>query len=199
MKLYSYVASANAWKCEVALAQLGLRFERIEVPIFTADVDGVRRVPVLELDDGTRLPESNAILWHLARGTQLLPERAFGQSQVLAWLFFEQNEVEPVLGSARFWTLTGRSRGREDDLARRVAGARAALGKLEAHLRGHDCHDWLVDGAYSIADLSVYAYVHLAGDVGLELPPAVRAWCARVEQQPGWFAGPAPYTPDAMV
>lgn len=206
MKLYTHAPSANGWKVEVALAQLGIPCERLDVAIFRGESrtpaflrkNPSGRVPVLELDDGTCLPESNAILWHLARGTRLLPDEPVAQSRVLGWLFFEQNEIEPVIGSARFWRLTGRDRGREDETARRIEQGRRSLDALATHLASHH---WLVADRYTIADLALYAYVHLAGDVGLELGgwPAVAAWCRHVEDQPGWFAGPAPYGADARA
>jgi len=206
MKLYTYAASANGYKVELALAQLGIEHERVEVAIFRGESrtsgflrknpDG--RIPVLELDDGTTLPESNAILWYVARGTRLAPAGAVAEARALAWMFFEQNAVEPVIGSARFWRLTGRDRDRADEIGRRIEQGRGALRALDRHLAGRS---FLVDDRYTIADIAVYAYGHLAPDVGIALDdtPHVAAWCRRVEEQPGWFPGPAPYGADAMV
>lgn len=206
MKLYTHAPSANGWKVEVALAQLGIPCERIEIAIFRGESrtpaflgkNPSGRIPVLELDDGACLPESNAILWHLARGTALLPDDPVAQSRVLGWLCFEQNEIEPVIGSARFWRLTGRDRERRDETGRRIDQARRSLDVLERHLAPRA---WLVADRYTIADLAVHAYTHLAGDLDLDLArwPAVAAWCRRVADQPGWFAGPAPYGADALV
>jgi len=206
MKLYTHAPSANGWKVEVALAQLGVPFERIDVAIFRGGShtpEFLRKnpagsVPVLELDDGTCLPESNAILWHVTRGTWLQPEDAAAQARALGWLMFEQNQIEPVIGSARYWKLTGRDRGREDELRRRVEQGARALRALDGHLASRD---WLVGDRYSLADIAVYAYGHVAPDVGIDLAatPAVARWFARVEAQPGWFPGPAPYGADAMI
>jgi len=206
MKLYSYASSGNAYKVELALAQLGIPCDRIEVEIFRGEgqtPDYLRRnptgrVPMLELDDGTCIVESNAILWHLARGSRLVPAGALAQTQVLSWMFFEQNEVEPVLGSARFWKLTGRDRGREDELERRIAQGRRSLSVLETSLA---TRSFLVDDVYSIADIALYAYTHLAGDVGIDLAsyPAVSRWCASIEAQDRFFTGPGPYTAAALV
>jgi glutathione S-transferase len=203
MKLFSYGGSANAYKIELALAQLGVAYERVEVEIFRGEGqtpaflarNPAGRVPVLELDDGTAIAESNAILWHVARGTRLVPDAPLAQTRVLSWMFFEQNEIEPVLGSARYWRLTGRDRERGDETERRIAQARRSIGLLAGALADRP---FLVD-AYSIADIACYAYTHLAGDVGIELPPAVARWCERIAAQPGFFAGPGPYTAAAMV
>jgi glutathione S-transferase len=207
MKLHAYVGSANAYKIELALAQLGAPYQRVEVEIFRGEgrsADFLRknpagRVPVLELDDGTCIAESGAILWHVARGTRLLPDDALTQTRILSWLFFEQNEIEPVLGSARYWRLTGRDRERADETERRIAQAGRALALLDGALAASTGERPFLVGAYSIADIALYAYTHLAGDVGLRLPAQVAAWCARVEAQPGFIAGPGPYTDAAML
>jgi glutathione S-transferase len=131
MRLYTYAGSGNGYKIELLLALLGKRYDRVEVPIFEGasrtpeflKKNPAGRVPVLELDDGTCLPESNAILWHLARGSAFMPSDPLAQDRALAWLTFEQSEIEPVIGSARFWILTGRSRTRRDETERRVAWA----------------------------------------------------------------------------
>jgi glutathione S-transferase len=206
MRLFTYSGSANGYKIELALALLGRSCERIEVPIFagashTPDFlarSPSGRVPVLELDDGTALPESNAILWYLAQDTPLLPAGPALQARALAWMFFEQNEIEPVLGSARFWRLTGRDRDRGDELGRRIAQGRGSLAALDRHLTGKDA---LVGPAIGVADLAVYAYTHLAPDVGIDLAayPAVARWCSLIEALPRYVAGPAPYSSDAIV
>src|SRR5690349_3956347 len=111
MRLYTYVGSGNGYKIELLLGLLGKKYERVEVSIFdgesrTAEFlrkNPAGRIPVLELDDGTCLPESNAILWHLARDTRFMPKTTLEQDRMLAWLTFEQSEIEPVIGSARFW------------------------------------------------------------------------------------------------
>jgi len=202
MRLYTYSGSANGYKVELLLALLDRAHERIEVPIFdgaSRTPDFLRknpagRVPVLELDDGTCLPESNAILWHLARGTAFLPAALAAQDRVIAWLMFEQSEIEPVIGSARFWLLTGRDADRRDELERRLAWARGSLAILEGELAARP---FIVGAAPSIADLALYAYTHVAGDAGLTLGANVTAWCRRIEGLPGYIAGPGPY--DALA
>jgi glutathione S-transferase len=206
MRLFTNAGSGNGYKIELLLAQLALPYERIEVAIFQGAsrtpeflaMNPAGSIPVLALDDGTFLPESNAILWHLARGTPFLPDAAFAQSRVLAWLCFEQNQIEPVIGSARYWRMTGRDRDRLDETERRIAQGRRALAVLDGHLA---TRDFLVDDRYTIADVAMFAYAHLAPDVGVDLAdtPAVARWCARIAATPRFIAGPAAYSPDALA
>ncbi len=204
MRLYNYAGSANGYKVELLLALLGTRYERIEISIFEGESrtpeylrkNPVGRVPLLELDDGTYLPESNAILWHLARGTPFAPTAPLEQDRVLAWLLFEQSEIEPVLGSARFWILTGRDRERGDELARRLTWGKQSLAVLENELAQRS---FLVGDRPSIADLAVYAYSHVAPDAGVALGPHLTAWCRRIEALPGYVPGPRPYDRHAHV
>jgi glutathione S-transferase len=198
MRLYNYGGSANGYKAELLFALLGRTYERVEVSIFEGASrtpeflrkNPAGRVPVLELDDGTCLPESNAILWHIARGTPFMPAAALDQDRALAWLMFEQYEIEPVIGTARYWMLTGRDRDRPTELAAKLAAGKQALVALDNALGDRA---FFVGDRASIADLAVYAYTHLAGDIGLELGPRVAAWCKRIEALPGYIAGPEPY------
>ncbi len=204
MRLFTYAGSANGYKAELLLALLGRRYERVELSIFDGEsrtpaflaMNPAGRVPVLERDDGTFLPESNAIVWHLARGTVFAPHSQIDEDRALAWLFFEQSEIEPVIGSARFWILTGRDRERKDELARRLAWGESTLALLDRELANRA---WLVGDRPSVADIAVYAYTHVAPDAGLALPPHVTAWCRRIAALPGYVAGPAPYDPKAHV
>jgi glutathione S-transferase len=202
MRLYSYVGSANCYKVELLLALLGTRYERVEVSIFEGASrtpeflrkNPVGRVPVLELDDGTCLPESNAILWHLARDTHFMPRTTAAQDRALAWLMFEQSEIEPVIGSARFWILTGRDRARRDETERRLAWAKQSLATLDGALADRA---FLLGAEPSLADLAVYAYTHLAPEIDLPLPAHVTAWCQRVTELPGYVRGALRYDPAA--
>src|SRR5262245_32795863 len=202
IRLYSDRCSGNAYKIVLALAQLERPFEAVTLDIFRGESrtpaffaknpDG--RIPVLETEDGRFLPESNAILFYLAEGTKLLPSDAVERAQVLAWLFFEQNQIEPNLGTARYWMLTGKNRGLEAVQAQKTGATERALESLERGLAGKI---FLVGERYTIADIGVYAYAHLAPDIGLALPPSVAAWAARMEAQPRWFPGPEAYPPHA--
>jgi len=219
MRLYTYVGSGNGYKIELLLALLGRSYERVEVPIFEGasrtpeflHKNPAGRIPVLELDDGTCLPESNAILWHLARDTQFMPAQPLEQTRALAWLTFEQSEIEPVIGSARFWIQTGRARTRRDETERRLAWGRQTLAALDRELASPAGQEagalgsmtrgraFLLGREPSIADIAVYAYTHLAPEIDLQLPPNVAAWCARIEALPGYVRGAIKYDPKAML
>ena len=206
MKLYDYGASANCLKVRILLAHLGLPYERVPVDIFAGESqtpehlsrNPAGRTPVLELESGETLAESNAILLFLARGSQYLPTEPLDEARVWQWLFFEQNLLEPNVGTARFWRLTGRDEPQREAWELRRASGAAALGIVERHLAEHE---FLVGRAYTVADIGLYAYTHVAGDgeIDLEPLPAVRAWLARVESQPGFVNDLEPYPPGALA
>jgi glutathione S-transferase len=206
MKLYDYAASANCLKVRLLLAHLGLPYERVPIDIFAGESqtpehlarNPAGRTPVLELDSGETLAESNAILLFLARGTPYLPAEPVEEARVWQWLFFEQNLVEPNVGSARFWRLTGRDKGRREAWERHRASGTAALGILERHVADND---FLVGSRYTVADIGLYAYTHVAPDaeINLDALPAVRAWLARVESQAGFVNDLEPYPPSARA
>jgi glutathione S-transferase len=204
MRLHTYGGSANGYKIELLLALLGKRYDRVEVPIFEGASrtpeflakNPAGRIPVLELDGGSFLPESNAILWHIARGTRFMPETTAAQDRALAWLTFEQSEIEPVIGSARFWILTGRARTRRDETERRLAWGKQSLQALDRALADRP---FLLGDTPSVADLAVYAFTHLAPEIELALPAHVAAWCARIAALPGYVRGTIKYDPKAMI
>lgn len=202
MKLYDYAASANCYKVRLLLAQLGLQYERVPVDIFAGDtltdayarINPVRTTPVLEDPPGTFLQESNAILLHLARGTPFLPD----DPQVLRWLFYEQADVVPTMGGLRFRLITGRLSADDDDAVRRREASYEVLGVLDAHL---EAREFFAAGTYSVADIGIYGYVHVAGEAGLDLERyrALRAWIGRVQDQPGHMNDLEPYPPNATA
>jgi glutathione S-transferase len=202
MRLHDYPASGNCYKVRLLLAELGLGYERVNVDIFGGDtlsdefarLNPARMTPVLELDSGEPLPESNAILAYLAEGTHLLPDDA--RAQVLRWLFYEQAEVIPGIAGLRFRLVTGRLAADSADARGRRATGAAALAVLDDHLTEHP---FLAGERYSIADIAVYAYAHVAGEAGFELAdhPAVRDWIERVETTPGHMNDLQPYPPNA--
>lgn len=152
-------------------------------------------MPVLGLENGEAIAESNAILTYLAEGTPYLPSDRFARAKVMQWLFFEQYHVEPVIGSLRYWTLTGRlERNKALAPGKREAGVRA-LGALERSLADTQ---FLVGNALSIADIAVYAYSHRAEDCGFSLAdyPAVDAWMGRVSEAIGPDYPVHPYSID---
>jgi glutathione S-transferase len=206
MKLYDYGPSSNCLKVRILLGLLDLPCERVNVDIFAGESqtpehlarNPAGRTPVLELDSGEAIPESNAILVHLGRGTPYVPDDPVARSRMLGWLFFEQNLVEPNVGTARFWKLTGRDAERPDVYARCVEAGTAALGILERRLSEHE---YLVGESATVADIGLYGYVHCAGDAGFDLGslPGVSAWIARAEALPGFRNDLAPYPPNAMA
>jgi glutathione S-transferase len=156
------------------------------------------RTPVLELESGVYIPESNAICLYLAEGTELVPADRVLRARVHGWLFFEQNLVEPNIGTAQFWRMTGRSDTRPEAFAQRVDAGRAALGILDRHLEGRE---FLVDERYTVADLCTYAYVHKAPDAGIDLDatPNVVSWLGRIKATPAFVNDVEPYPPNAMA
>lgn len=207
MRLYDYLPSANGYKVRLLLSWLGRPYELVPVDIFAGESrteDFLRnknpdgRIPVLEPEPGRFLAESNAILLFLAEGTPLLPEDAFERAQVHQWLFFEQNSLEPNVGTARFWHLTGRAPRHPEAFRMRVERGQEALGALDRHLRGRT---FLVGERPTVADIALYAYSHVAPEGGFDLEgcPALSAWLERVKARPGHIGALAPYTANAYV
>jgi len=202
MKLYDYAASANCYKVRLLLAQLSAEYELVPVDIFSGDtlteefaaINPGRTTPVLEDPPGTFLQESNAILLHLWRGTPFLPD----DPQVYRWLFYEQADVVPTMGGLRFRLITGRLAPDDAESLRRRAASYEVLELLDAHLAARE---FFVGGRYSVADIGIYGYVHVAGEAGLDLQPypALRAWLERVQSQPGYVNDLEPYPPNSRV
>ncbi len=206
MRLHDYPSSGNCYKVRLLLAQLGVDYERVNVDIFDggtlteefARLNPARLTPVLETDAGVPLVESNAILVYLAEGTELLPDDPIERAQALGWLFFEQTEIVPGIGGLRMRLAAGLLEPDSPGAQRRRAAGLAVLGRLEAHLRERS---FLVGERYSIADIAVYGYVHVAGEAGIDLAdyPAVQAWIARVEASPGHVDDLQPIPPGTRL
>ena len=204
MRLYDYGPSANCFKARLLLAQLEQPYERVPVDIFGGDTltddfagkNPARSTPVLEIDDGRYLQESNAILWYLAEGTRYLPEDPFERAHVLKWLVLEQTDVMPGIGGLRFRLLTNRWRADEPEAVRRRELGLGALAMLDRHLRRRT---FAVAERYTIADVSLYAYTHTAPEAGFDLAafPSVGAWLARVEAQSRFVNDLEPYPANA--
>ena len=204
LTLYDYLPSQNAWKVRQLLHHLGRPYRTLEVSIFEGEgrsesylrISPTGTVPAIELDDGRTLAESNAILMYLADGTPYVPGDAFGRAKVQQWLHFEQERVESVLGALRHWTLTGKLAQRAPALveAKRHAAQRT-LEILEHELSERD---FIAGERYTIADIALFAYGSRAAEAGFALDayPAIRAWIARVEAQPGFLATMHPYASD---
>ena len=201
LRLYDNHLSGNGYKSRLLLAYLGRMYERIEVDILTGESRTPEflarnpngRVPVLELEDGTCIAESNAILFYLAEGTRFAPSDPLGRAIALQWLFFEQYSHEPYIAVARHWIQhVDMTEIQRAQLPEKQAGGRDALGVMERHLRASD---WFGGEAMGIADIALYAYTHVAreGGFGLVDFPAVKGWLARVAAQPGHVPmNPAP-------
>ena len=206
LRLHDYGPSANCYKVRLLLAQIGLEHERVPVDIFAGDtltdeyarLNPQRQTPVLEIDGAEPLTESGAILVHLAEGTDYLPEDPNERAQALRWLFFEQTEVIQGIAALRFRLVTQRFRpdGREA-LWRKSVGD-AALRVLNDKLGNSD---YLAGDDYSIADISLFAYVHVANEAGFELSeyPEVQEWTKRVEGTPDYMNDLEPYPPNSMA
>jgi glutathione S-transferase len=192
LRLYDYYDSGNGYKVRLLLTQLGLAFEYVEKDIMKGEtrtpeflaLNPNGRVPVLQLDDGTALAESNAILFYLAEGTPYLPADKLERARVLQWLFFEQYSHEPYIAVVRFLLRhTAADDPRRSILEQRRKGGYDALGVMERHLAESS---FFVANRYTIADIALYAYTHVCDQGGFDLGPypAVRAWLARVETTP---------------
>ena len=198
MRLHDYDASGNCLKVRLLLSLLDEPYERVPVDIFAGDtltdafhrLNHIRETPVLELDDGTAIAQSNAILWYLAEDTPFLPDDRVGRAQVAQWLAFEQEWIMRNIAGARFRLITGRPGGHE-----RLPFAERAVELLDERLEGRE---WVATDAPTIADLSIYGYAHTLRDLDLAAPPATAAWLARVEALPGFVSDLVPYPANAM-
>jgi glutathione S-transferase len=190
--LYDYLDSGNGYKIRLLLAQLGTPYRYLELDIIKGESRTPQflarnpngRIPLLELADGRCLPESDAILWYLAEGTRFLPVERFERAQVLQWMFFEQYSHEPYVATPRFiMRHLPADSPRRAELPQRLARGREALGVMEKHL---STREFFVGERYSIADIALYAYTHVATDGGHDLAPypKLRAWLQRVAAQP---------------
>jgi glutathione S-transferase len=192
LRLYDYLPSGNGYKVRLLLCQLGLDFERVEIDIVRGEtrtaaflaLNPNHRIPMVQWPDGRRLTESNAIIFHLAEATPYLPDDPWGRAQVLEWLFFEQYDHEPNIAVARSWHIKKVLHEHRDELPARLERGYHALNVMEQHLAESP---FFVGRRYTVADIALYAYTHVAGEGGFDLSgyPRVRAWLERVAAQPG--------------
>lgn len=194
-RLYDYLPSGNGYKARLVMKQLEIPYELIEVdiksggsrtPEFLAkNPNG--RIPVLEVPGKGYLPESHAIIAYLAEGSALIPTDAFSRARMWQWMCFEQYHLEPNIGTVRFWISSLHKTRAElgDKLIEKKKAGYAALDVLEDGLRNRK---FLVDDEYSLADIAMFAYTHVAHEGGFDLAPYpnVRAWCDRLMNQPRW-------------
>lgn len=192
--LHQMQMSGNCYKVRLAARQLGIALDLKEYPLFGGETrkdeflakNPNGRVPLLELEDGCCLAESDAILWYLAEGTYLQPTDRWARAQALSWMFFEQYSHEPYIAVARFWL--SYAPVEEMEKKRHLvpewhAKGNAALSVMQSHLAAHD---WFAGDRYSVADIALYGYTHAAGEGGFDLSayPAVSRWLERVREQP---------------
>jgi glutathione S-transferase len=194
LTLFSDQRSGNCYKVRLGLAQLRRRHTLVEVDILKGETrtpdflarNPAGRVPLLEVAPGRYLSESGAILWHLAEGSRLIPQDAYERADMLRWMFFEQYSHEPYIGTARFWlTLVKGGRDLQAHLIEDwMERGYQALSVMERHLK---TNDWFASRRYTIADIALYAYTHVAHEADFDLTgfPAIRGWLRRVASEPG--------------
>jgi len=194
LTLYSQQISGNAYKPRLLMALLGIPFRIVEMNTYDGSTrqpeflekNPIGKVPLLEVEDGRRLAESNAILLHLAEGTAYLPAEKFDRAKAYEWLFFEQYSHEPAIAVRRsILTAPERAHMRTPErLTQLLEAGNRALGVMERRLSKAD---WLAGDSYSVADVALYAYTHVAEEGGYDLGPypGIRAWLTRVSSQPG--------------
>jgi glutathione S-transferase len=193
MRLYGFTGSGNCYKPQLLMHQLGIDHHWVEVDIlkgesrtaaFTA-MNPNGRIPLLEPEPGRYLAESNAMLCFLADGTPLFPAERWARAKVLEWLFFEQYSHEPYIATVRFWVhYLGKGEAMKDRIAETMPKGYAALGVMERALAAQP---FLAGERYTIADIALYAYTHVAPQGGFDLSgyPAIRSWLQRIAAQPG--------------
>jgi glutathione S-transferase len=191
IRLYDFLPSGNGYKVRLLLRQLGIPFELVEMDILAGktrtpeflEKNPNGRIPVVELEDGRFLFESGAILVYFAEGTRFFPDDRWQRAQVLQWMFFEQYSHEPYIAVARAWLhVFGLDDERRRQLPQKQKLGYDALAVMERHLA---TRKFFVAGGYTIADIALYAYTHVAGEGGFDLErfPAVGAWLERVRAE----------------
>ena len=195
LKLYDFLPSGNSYKIRLLLTQMGMPFERIDTNILQGETRTPEflsknpngKIPVLEVNTGKYLAESNAILVYLSEGTEFLPYDRFLRAQVLQWLFFEQFSHEPFIATSRFWiSILGKAEEYRAAIEQKREPGYAALKIMENHLM---THKFFVSERYTIADIALFAYTHVADEGGFDLTkfPAIQAWIERVKSQPRYI------------
>jgi glutathione S-transferase len=196
LKLYDYLSSGNCYKIRLLLNQLGIAYQRVPIDIVKGESrtpeflerNPLGKTPVLEIKPGQYLAESNAIIYYLADGTNFFPTNRWERAQVMQWLFFEQYSHEPNIATVRFWIVTlKQAEQRREAIEQKQVLGYTALRVMEQHLSRHD---YFVGDRYSIADIALYAYTHVAeeGNFDLSQFPAILAWFDRIVSQPNYIS-----------
>jgi|307.fasta_scaffold329141_1 glutathione S-transferase len=194
--LYSMQRSGNSYKVRLALARLGIPYKLVEIDILKGESRTPEflvknpngQVPLLEVAPGRHIAESNAILWYVAGGSTLAPEDRITRAEALQWMFFEQHSLEPNIGAAYFWLalIKGGRELQSHALEDWMENGYRALGVMETHLTSHR---YFVGDHFTIADIALYAYTHVADQADFDLSrfPSIRAWLDRVTEEPGYI------------
>jgi glutathione S-transferase len=206
MRLYDYGPSPNCHKVRILLAQLGRDYERVPIDIFGGDTlrpDYFEKnpgltTPVLEIEPGVYLPESGAILLHLAQGTEFLPEDPLERAHVYRWMMYEQARLFAIVGALRFFVLTGRLDPASAPAQQQLRFSTAVVGQAEGHLASHE---FFAADRYTVADIALYGYLQVAHEAGVDMSrfPNVGAWLERVREQPRHVADLEPYPDNAQA
>jgi glutathione S-transferase len=204
--LYSMQRSGNSYKVRLTLARLDIPYRLVEVDILQGESRTPEflaknpngQVPLLEVAPGRYLAESNAIIWHLVSNSPLRPDDRIDRATALQWMFFEQHSIEPNLGAAYFWLalVKGGRELQQHALEDWMEEGNRALGVMENHLKHHR---YFAADRYTVADIALYAYTHLAHEYDFDLAPFpyIRAWLDRVAAEPGHVT--MDWRPEAVV
>ena len=195
LKLYEYPPSGNCYKIRLLLTQLDIPFERISVDIVKGETRTPEflqknpngKIPLLELEPGKYLSESNAIIYYLSQNTPFFPTETFEQAQVMQWMFFEQYSHEPNIATSRYWiSILGKAEEYKEALQQKYKAGNQALSVMEKHLKQYQ---FFVGNCYSIADICLFAYTHVADEGGFNLTqyPAIESWIQRVKEHPKYI------------
>ncbi len=197
LTLHDDPISGNGFKIRLLLAFMGTSYHykaydilkgETHTPEFLNNVNPGGRIPVLELDDGRKLSESNAVLTYLGEGTSWVPSDPFTKAQMMSWLFWEQYSHEPNIATLRFWKhLPELTDVQKAQLQSKRSAGEAALALMEMQLSRTD---WLVGDGPTLADIALYAYTHVAeeGNYDLSIYPAVQAWISRIAALPKYVS-----------
>jgi glutathione S-transferase len=194
-KLYDFLPSGNGYKVRLLLTQLQIPFERIELNILKRETRTAEflaknpngKIPVLEIETNQFISESNAILYYLSQETKYFPLDRYQQTQVMQWLFFEQYSHEPNIATPRFWITELKQADKyQKEIEQKRKLGYVALKIMEQHL---NIHDFFVADKYTIADIGLYAYTHVAKEGGFDLTKftAINSWFKRIESQPRYI------------
>lgn len=196
-QLYVTRGSGNSFKPALVMRQTGRQLPMTFIDVLAGQtrtaafraINPRGQVPYLVLADGRGIGESNAIAWFLAEGTPLMPADPVSRAQAVQWMIIEQTALEPFISPARFFThiVPDQREAHAADIPRWIDGGTQGLQRLDAHLEGRR---FVTDHGYSVADIAVYGYTHLAGEGGFDLArfPHVQRWMARVQDTSGFAA-----------